>query len=143
PAGLADQAERPSTPRCDSAAACRSEAMIVAAGACHSWFCSDDPSPEARTSDQARKFAVRWSSHPVIGDHFTVLVSPERPCGSKTPTGPFQERSTLVPAMLSVRLDVDTTGPGASGIASLVRCSPLPDRGGPQTQMESSIDPHT
>src|SRR5699024_2660736 len=36
-----------------------------------------------------------------------------------------------------------TTGPGASKIAPMSKCSPLPDRGGPIKQIDSSNDAHT
>ena len=46
--------------------------MIVIAGACHSAFDDDEPSPDAPISEAARWFATRGSWQPVMGDHFSV-----------------------------------------------------------------------
>jgi hypothetical protein len=46
----------------------------------------------------------------------------------------------MVAVMLSGRVEVVTTEPGASRIALMTRCRPLPDRGGPTMRIESSTD---
>ena len=99
----------------------------------------DDARPDARI------IAVSGSSQPRIGDQRTPLPptagSPAvRCCGSKTATGPRSFRASMVAAMLSGRVEVVTTAPGASRMALMTRCSPLPERGGPITRIESSTD---
>ena len=49
----------------------------------------------------------------------------------------------MVAVRLSGRVEVAMTAPGASRIAGMTRCRPLPERGGPMTMMESSTDAHT
>ena len=45
--------------------------------------------------------------------------------------------------MLSGLVEVVMTAPGASRIALIAMCSPLPDPGGPTTRMLRSHDAHT
>ena len=137
-AGLLPHRIKSSTVRSPSAAACSRHSMIVIAGACHSAFELEAPSPEAPISDADRWFATRGSSHPVIGDHFSVEGCPVRPCGSNNATGPFFFRISAVAPRLSARELVVMTGPGASRIAPINRCTPLPERGGPMSTTDSS-----
>ena len=52
------------------------------------------------------------------------------PWGSNTPTGPRSARARRVALMLSGLVDVVMTAPGASRIALIATCRPLPDPGG-------------
>ena len=45
--------------------------------------------------------------------------------------------------MLSGRVAVVMTAPGASRIALMTTCRPLPERGGPSSRIESSTDAQT
>ena len=72
---------------------------------------ADDPA--ART--WARAVAIRPSVQPRIGDHFTVSArSPTDPSAEITPTGPTFARAVRVAVRTSGRVEVTTTGPGAS-----------------------------
>ena len=88
--------------------------------------------------------AVCGDSHPRIGDQRSPAGSPSARCwGSKIATGPMRRRARMVAVRLSGRVEVTTTAPGASRIAGITRCRPLPERGGPMTMIESSTDAHT
>ncbi len=95
-------------------------------------------------SPVARIIAVCGDSQPRIGDHRIPAGRPSaRCCGSKIATGPIRRRARMVAVRLSGRVEVTTTAPGASRIAGITRCRPLPERGGPMTMIESSTDAHT
>ena len=92
----------------------------------------------------ARIIAVCGFSQPLIGDHRIPDGRPSARCwGSKMAIGPILARARMVAVRLSGRVLVHTTAPGASRMAGMTRCRPLPERGGPMTMMESSTDAHT
>ncbi len=123
------------------AAACRSPRRAISV-----WPCQKAPSvtpplvkPAPAARPAARTMAVVGSSQPRTGDQRMPSTLPS-PCGSKTATGPFARRRAAVAARLSGRVEVVTTAPGASRMALMTWCRPLPDLGGPTTISESSVD---
>ena len=127
------------------AAACRTVSMIVLACPRHTAFSPLAVMPVFAASASARVAARMGSSQPAIASHATwwAKPAPSMPWGSNTPTGPIAAREVRVALMLSGLVDVVMTAPGASRIALMARCSPLPEPGGPTTRMLRSTDAHT
>ena len=103
----------------------------------------DSPVDEARPV--ARIIAVSGCSQPRMGDQRTPalrtsLMPAVRRWGRRRRPVRVLRRRPIVAAMLSGRVEVVTTAPGASRIALMTRCRPLPERGGPMTRIESSTD---
>ena len=103
------------------------------------------PMPVFAARASARVAARIGFSHPAIASHAMRCAnpSPSIPCGSNTPTGPRSAREVIVALRLSGLVDVVMTAPGASRIALIATCRPLPDPGGPITRMLRSTDAHT
>jgi hypothetical protein len=105
------------------------------------------PSAEAGAAARplARIIAVSGSSQPRMGDQRSPAGMPSaRCCGSNTATGPpLRRRARRVAVRLSGLVLVVTTAPGASRIALMTTCRPLPERGGPISRIESSTDAQT
>ncbi len=101
--------------------------------------------PVAAARPLARIIAVSGSWHPRTGDQRRPTGMPSaRCCGSNTATGPpLRRRARRVAVRLSGLVLVVTTAPGASRIALMTTCRPLPERGGPISRTESSTDAHT
>ena len=127
------------------AAACRTHSRTVLACPRHTAFSPLLVMPVLAARASARVAARMGSSQPSIGSHATrcANASPSMPCGSNTPTGPRAARARRVALMLSGFVEVVTTAPGASRIALMARCRPLPEPGGPTTRMLRSHDAHT
>ncbi|MPM52996.1 hypothetical protein SDC9_99760 [bioreactor metagenome] len=102
-------------------------------------------SPVAAARPLARIIAVSGSSQPRMGDQRSPAGMPSaRCCGSNTATGPpLRRRARRVAVRLSGLVLVVTTAPGASRIALMTTCRPLPERGGPISRIESSTDAQT
>ena len=95
------------------------------------------------TSASARMIAVCGLSQPRRSDHRRAgsrVARWARRCGSNTATGPRDARAARVIARLSGRVEVVTTAPGASRIIGITTLWPLPERGGPNSSIESSTD---
>ena len=144
-AGSRDQRYRSWAVRPSRAAACSSARRTASV-----WACQKSPPSTVRlmpvpaASPRARIMAVCGSSQPRTGDQRRPRETPAANCcGSKTATGPTACRACMVTARLSGRVLVDTTAPGASSSIGITRCSPLPERGGPTTSIESSTEAHT
>ena len=84
---------------------------------------------------------------PLTDDEFVVrYFSPEAEvsfCGHATIATAVAHAERRGPGALTLhtrsgRVDVVTTGPGASRMALITMCAPLPERGGPMTSIESS-----
>lgn len=100
--------------------------------------------PVTAASPVARIIAVSGSSQPRTGDQRIPAGSPSARCwGSNTATVPRRCRARRVAVRLSGRVEVVTTGPGASRMAGMTMCRPLPERGGPISRIESSTLAHT
>ncbi len=86
---------------------------------------------------------MRGVSQPRTGDQASRVGSPVNRIGSNTATGPRLARAAMVTVRVSGRVEVATTGPGASRIQGMTRCRPLPVRGGPTSRIESSTLHHS
>jgi hypothetical protein len=87
--------------------------------------------------------AICGLSQPRTSDHRRAESRDElraRRCGSNTATGPNDALWARVIARLSGLVDVVTTAPGASRIIGITTFRPLPERGGPKSNIESSTD---
>lgn len=123
-----------------SPAACSRQRTACSAEACQNVE-SVVPAAVPAVSALARTMATWGSWQPRIGDQRVAEGMPgARPCGSNTATGPLRLRSCRVTARLSGRVLVVSTAPGASRIIGIARWRPLPDRGGPRTMTESSME---
>src|SRR5699024_7744228 len=132
--------------RWSRAAACRSDWRAVRVLPSQKPPDSTPPAdrPVVAARPVARIIAVNGFSHPRTGDQRSPAGMPSARCwGSKTATGPMRCRARRVAVRLSGRVLVVTTAPGASRIAGITMCRPLPERGGPMSRIESSTHAHT
>src|SRR5205809_1260854 len=87
-------------------------------------------SPDPSTIEFARFAATVGWSQPRIGDQRRRSGQPVMPFGSKTQTLPFLARDAYVLVKASARVEVTMTGPGASMVNGVQKCTSLPCRGG-------------
>src|ERR1019366_2006915 len=97
------------------------------------------PDAAPAVSALARITAICGFSHPRIGDHRVADGIPGASrCGSKTAIGPTFARACSAAFRVAGRVEVVMTAPGASRMALMTMCTPLPERGGPSRTIESS-----
>ena len=100
--------------------------------------------PVAAASPLARIIAVSGSSQPRMGDHRSPAGMPWRGVGVEHgDRAACAASARRVAVRLSGLVLVVTTAPGASRIALMTTCRPLPERGGPISRIESSTDAQT